>query len=64
MSKFNIRLKSLLRQRLLEPEFYSDFVYKLKKIVGSSDFSAQLIKIISHFKKMVITLMYCNRLHA
>ena len=27
------------------------FVYKLKKIVGSNNFSAQFIKIISHFKK-------------
>ena len=39
-------------------------VYKLKKIVGSNNFSAQFIKIISHYKKMAITLMYCNRLHA
>ena len=36
----------------------------LKKIVGSNNFSAQFIKIISHYKKkMAITLMYCNRLH-
>ena len=28
-----------------------DLVYKLKKIVGSNNFSAQLIKIISHYKK-------------
>ena len=27
-------------------------VYKLKKIVGSNDFSAQFIKIISHYKKI------------
>ena len=26
-------------------------VYKLKKIVGSNNFSAQFIKIISHYKK-------------
>ena len=45
--------KSLLRQGLSEPEFYSDFVYKLKKIVGSNIFSVQFIKIheISHYKK-------------
>ena len=32
----------------------NDVVYKLKKIVGSKDFSAQLIKtiIISHYKKI------------
>ena len=36
----------LLRQGLSEPEFYGDLVYKLKKIVGSDNFSAQFIKII------------------
>ena len=52
MSKFQIGLKSLLRQVLSEPEFYGDLVYKLKKIVGSNNFSALFIKIISHFKKI------------
>ena len=42
---------TLLRQGLSEPDFYSDLVYKLKKIVGSNNFSAQFIKIISHYKK-------------
>ena len=36
----------------LEPEFYGDLVYKLKKIVGSNNFSVQFIKIISHYKKI------------
>ena len=35
-----------------EPEFYGDLVYKLNKIVGSNNFSAQFIKIISHYKKI------------
>ena len=35
-----------------EPEFYGDLVYKLKKIVGSNNFSAQFIKIISYYKKI------------
>ena len=34
-----------------ELEFYGDLVYKLKKIVGSNNFSAQFIKLISHYKK-------------
>ena len=38
MSKFQVGLKSLLRQGLLEPKFYGDLVYKLKKIVGSDIF--------------------------
>ena len=41
-----------MRQGLSEPEFYGDLVYKLKKIVGSNNFSAQFIKIISYYKKI------------
>ena len=52
ISKFQVGLKSFLRHGLSEPEFYGDLVYKLKKIVGSNIFSAQLIKIISHYKKI------------
>ena len=44
MSKFNIGNKSLLPKDLSEPEFYGDLGYKMKKIVGSYNFSAQLIK--------------------
>ena len=40
----------LLFTSLSEPDFYGDLVYKLKKIVGSNNFSAQLI--ISHYKKI------------
>ena len=39
-------------QGLSEPDFYGDLVYKLKKIVGSNNFSAQFIKIISHYEKI------------
>ena len=46
------RLQSLYRQGLSEPEFYGDMVYKLNKIVGSNNFSAQFIKVISHYKKI------------
>ena len=52
ISKFQVGLKSLLRKGLSEHEFYGDLVYKLKKIVGSYNFSAQFIKIISHYKKI------------
>ena len=52
ISKLQVGLKSLLHQALSEPEFYGDLVYKLKKIVGSNNFSAQFIKIISHCKKI------------
>ena len=37
---------------LSEPDLNGDLVYKLKKIVCSNNFSAQFIKIISHYKKI------------
>ena len=52
ISKFQVGLKSLLRQGLSEPDFYGVLVYKLKKIVGSNNFSAQFIKMISHYKRI------------
>ena len=52
ISKFQVGIKSLLREGLSEPDFYGDLVYKLKKIVGSHIFSAQFIKIISQYKKI------------
>ena len=41
-----------MRRRLSKPEFYRNFVYKLKKIVGSDNFSTQFIQIISHNKNI------------
>ena len=52
ISKFEVELKSLLLQGLSEPDFYGDLVYKMKQIVGSNNFLAQFIKIISHYKKI------------
>ena len=37
-SKFNMGLKSLLKQGISEPEFYCDLVYTFKKTVGRIDF--------------------------
>ena len=48
----------------MEPDFYGDLVYKLKKIVGSNNFSAQFIKIISHYKKIGYNINVLHRLHA
>ena len=54
ISEFQNGLQSLLCQGLLEPEFYGDLVYRLKKIVGSNNLSAQFIEIISHYKKWLL----------
>ena len=45
ISKFQVGLKSHLRHGLSEPEFYGDLVYKLKKIVGSNNFSRSSLKL-------------------
>ena len=34
ISKFNVGLKTLLREGLSEPEFYGNLVYKFKKLIG------------------------------
>ena len=44
ISKFQVGLKSLLREGLSEPEFYGDLVYKLKKSVGSNVFQRSSLK--------------------
>ena len=49
ISKYQIGLKSFLRQGLSESELYGDLVHKLKKIIDSYYFSLQFIKIISHY---------------
>ena len=46
VSKFNVGLKSLLKQGLSEAEFYSDLMYKFRKIVGGKDFPNQFRNII------------------
>ena len=41
-----------MRHGLSEPEFHGDLVYKFKKIVGRTDFSDQLRKIIIRYKRI------------
>ena len=52
VSKFNVGLKTLLHQGLSEPQFYGDFLYKFKKIVGRADFSDQFKNIIVRYKRI------------
>ena len=52
ISKFNVRLKSLLHQGLSEPESYGDLVYTFKEIIGRTDFSDQFRKIIICYKRI------------
>ena len=65
MVKYNIGLKALLQQGISVPTFYGDLVYKFKIIVRNPNFRDQLKKIIKRYKKkMDITLISCDSLHA
>ena len=44
ISKFDVVLKTLLRDGLSESEFYGDLVYEFKKLIGRKDFSFQFRK--------------------
>ena len=52
ISKYNVRLKTLLSEGLSEPEFYGDLVYKFKKLIGINDFSFQFRKIITRYRRI------------
>ena len=56
ISKFNVRLKSLVHQGLSEPEFYGELVYKFKNIMGWTDFSDQFRKIIKVNLQIISTV--------
>ena len=63
-NKYNVGFKTLLLQGLSEPEFYSDLVYKFRKIIGENNFPYHFKKIIVCYKRLVITQMFCDRRHA
>ena len=50
ISKFNVELKTLLREGLSEPEFYGDLVYKFKKLIERNDFSFHFRKTITRYR--------------
>ena len=52
MSQYNVGLKTLPLQGLSEPEFYGDFVSKVRKIIGKNDFPHHFRKIIVRYKKI------------
>ena len=56
ISKFDIGLKTLLREGLSEPEFYGDFVYKFKKLIRRNEFPFQFRKIITRYRRIGYTL--------
>ena len=41
-----------LRECLSEPEFHGDLFYKFKKLIGRNDFSFQIRKFITRYRRM------------
>ena len=57
VEKYNVSLKTLLRQGISEPEFCGDLVYSFwKKNVGKSNFSVQIQKLINRYKRIGYSL--------
>ena len=52
VEKNNVSLRKLLQQGISEPEFYGDLVYRIRKIVGKSNFSEQFRKLINRYKRI------------
>ena len=45
-------MRKRLQQGISEPEFYGDLVYRIRKIVGKSNFSEQFRKLIKRYKRI------------
>ena len=56
ISKFKVGLETLLLKGLLELEFYGDWVYKFKKLIGRNDLSFQFRKIITRYRRICYNL--------
>ena len=57
--KFNVGLKTLLREGPSEPEVYGDLVYKFRKLIGRNVFfffSFQFRKIITRYRRIGYSL--------
>ena len=52
VQKYNVSLRKNLQQGISEPEFYGDLVYRIRKIVGKSNFSEQFRKLINRYKRI------------
>ena len=53
---YSVSLKTLLQQGISEPEFYGVLVYRVRKIVGKSNFSEQFRKLINRYKRIGYSL--------
>ena len=56
VEKYRISLKTLLQRGISEPEFYGDLMYRLRNIIGKSNFSEQFRKLINRYKRIGYSL--------
>ena len=56
MALYSVSLKTFLQQGISELEFYGDLVYRLRKIVGKSNFSEQFRKLINRYETIGYSL--------
>ena len=52
-----------MEQGISEQVFYGDLVYKFKRIVGKTNFSDRIKKIIRRYKKLDVTWISCDSLN-
>ena len=52
VEKYNVSLRKLLQQGVSEPDFYDDLDYRIRKIVGKSNFAEQFRKLIKRYKRI------------
>ena len=60
MGKYNVNLQKLLKQCILEPEFYGVLLYRIRKIVGKSNSSKQFRKLINRYKNRIEPRYYAT----
>ena len=56
VEKYSVSLEILLQIGISELEFYSDLVYRLRKIIGKCNFSEQFRKLINRYKRIGYSL--------
>ena len=52
VQKCHVSLRKFLQQGISEPEFYGDLVYRIRKIVGKSNFAEQFRNLINRYKRI------------
>ena len=51
IEKYHVSLTKIMQQGICYPEFYGDFVYKFKEIIGNPNFSNLFKRIVNRFKR-------------